>query len=228
MKYSSSWPLASGDKEEYFIQFLLSVRGRDHMHCVDMSGAHVHASAQHVQHVYNLPSILYKVYCGHPPAFPIISLLVWLDLESEPSNVAPKPKRNPTAAEQSPPEEAQVELSMYNVNIVVTVDYLLAASFTYTAIDDHPEIKKYLLDLTQTDIHNLGLTLGLYHRHLKSMRDSGTFRDDMIDAWLQKEDQVLKRGLPTWETLVKALKDREINQIEVAKEIETDKLNVTK
>ena len=182
---------------------------------------------------HNQPSIPCKVYCGHPPAFLIIFLLVWLDLESEPSNVAPSLKRNPTAPEQSPAEGAQ-ELSMYNVTIVFTVynrTTLWSACcilFTYTAIDDHPEVTDYLLDLTQTDIHNLGLTLGLYHRHLRSMKDSDTFRDDMIDAWLQKEDQVTKRGVPTWETLVKALKDRKVNQIKVAERIETDKLNVTK
>ena len=109
---------------------------------------------------------------------------------------------------------------------------MLAKSFTYTATDDHPEVRGYLLDLTQTDIHNLGLTLGLYHRNLKSMRDTDTFRDDMIDAWLQKEDQVLKQGVPTWETLVKALRDRSINQTQIADRIadriETEKLNVTK
>ena len=51
------------------------------------------------------------------PAYLIIFLLVWLDLESEPNNVAPLAKRNPTVPEQSPAEEAQ-ELSMYNVIIV--------------------------------------------------------------------------------------------------------------
>ena len=104
---------------------------------------------------------------------------------------------------------------------------LLATYFTYTAIDDHPEVTEYLLDLTKTDIHHLGLTLGLYHRHLKSMKDSDTFRDDMIDVWLQKEDQVIKRGVPTWETLVKALRDRKVNKTEVANRIETEKLNTT-
>ena len=60
------------------------------------------------------------------------------------------------------------------------------------------------------------------------MRDSDTFIDDMIAAWLQKEDQVLERGVPTWETLVKALRHRRVNQIGVAEKIETEKLNVTK
>ena len=57
------------------------------------------------------------------------------------------------------------------------------------------------------------------------MSDSETFIDDMIDAWLQKEDQVLKRGVPTWETLVKALRDPRVNQTGVAEKIETEKLD---
>ena len=96
----------------------------------------------------------------------------------------------------------------------------------HAAIDDHLEVTDYLVDFGQTDIHNLGLALGLYHRHLKSMGDSDTFLDDMIDAWLQREDQVLKRGMPTWENLVKALGDRRVNQIGVAEKIETEKLQI--
>ena len=96
----------------------------------------------------------------------------------------------------------------------------------HAAIDDHLEVTDYLLDFGQTHIHNLGLALGLYHRHLKSMSGSETFLDDMIDAWLQREDQVLKRGMPTWENLVKALRDRRVNQIGVAEKIETEKLQI--
>ena len=59
------------------------------------------------------------------------------------------------------------------------------------------------------------------------MKSSETFRDDMIDAWLQKEDDVLKRGVPTWETLTKALRDRTVNQVGVAEKIETEK-NISK
>ena len=60
------------------------------------------------------------------------------------------------------------------------------------------------------------------------MRDSETFRDDMIDAWLQKEDQVTERGKPTWDTLVKALKHPRVNQAGVANKIEEEKINRTK
>ena len=70
----------------------------------------------------------------------------------------------------------------------------------------------------------MGLTLGLHYDHLKNMKDSETFRDDMIAAWLKKEDQVTKQGVPTWETLVKALRHPKVNQIGVAEKIETEKI----
>ena len=100
---------------------------------------------------------------------------------------------------------------------------MLCLVLTRIAIDDLDEVTNYLLNLEKTDIHNLGITLGLHFPRLKTMRDSETFRDDMIAAWLQKEDQVTKKGVPTWETLVKALRDRRVNQIGVADKIETDK-----
>ena len=57
------------------------------------------------------------------------------------------------------------------------------------------------------------------------MSGSATFIHNMIDAWLQKEDQVLKKGKPTWQTLVKALRHSRVSQIGVAEKIETEKLN---
>ena len=68
---------------------------------------------------------------------------------------------------------------------------IFATTCTHTAIGDLVDITDYLIHLGKTEIHTLGLTLGLYHNHLKSMRDSETFKEDMIHAWLQKEDQVL-------------------------------------
>ena len=44
---------------------------------------------------------------------------------------------------------------------------LLATSVTYTAINDLLEVTEYLLNLKETDIHNLGLTCGLYCCYLK-------------------------------------------------------------
>ena len=99
--------------------------------------------------------------------------------------------------------------------------------YIHAAIDDLLEVTYYLLDLGQIDIHSLGLTLGLSYHHLRNMSNSDTFRDDMIAAWLQKEDQVLKRGVPTWETLAKALRHPIVNQTGVADRIEIDKLIVS-
>ena len=93
---------------------------------------------------------------------------------------------------------------------------------SFTAIDDLDDVRKYLLNLGHPDIYSLGLTLGLNHLHLKNMESSKTFREDMIAAWLLKKDQVTRRGLPTWETLVKALRDERVKQIEVANKIATD------
>ena len=77
-----------------------------------------------------------------------------------------------------------------------------------------------MLDLEKTDIYNLGLVLGLKQPEVKKMQGSETFRDDMIAAWLeQKEDQVAKKGKPTWETLVKALKNPRVNQTKIAEKI---------
>ena len=93
-----------------------------------------------------------------------------------------------------------------------------------TAIDDLVDVTEYLLDLGTTHIYNLGLTLGLNQPHVSNMRNSPTsFRDDVIAAWLQREDQVTRRGVPTWRTLVRALRDRRVNQIGVADKIAAER-----
>ena len=101
--------------------------------------------------------------------------------------------------------------------------YIHVFSCINSVIGDLVEVTKYLLELDQTAIHNLGLTLGLYYPHLNKMETSKTFRDDVIAAWLQKEDQVLKMGIPTWETLVKVLRDPRVNHTGIANKIEADK-----
>ena len=105
--------------------------------------------------------------------------------------------------------------------------HLLHLSLVYPAIGDLAEVTDYLLDLQHDDIYNLGLTLGLYYPHLNKMETSKRFRDDVIAAWLQKEDQVLKMRIPTWETLVKALRHPRVNQTGLANKVEDDTLMYT-
>jgi len=79
-----------------------------------------------------------------------------------------------------------------------------------------------MLEFGKNDIYNLGITLGLLQPNVKNMRDTDTFRDDVIASWLQKQDNVTKRGEPTWNTLARALRDRRVNKAEVANQIESD------
>ena len=58
------------------------------------------------------------------------------------------------------------------------------------------EITEYLIDLEKTDVYNLGLVLGLSRRKVVAKMESKTFLDDIITAWLQKEDQVKEE--PSW------------------------------
>ena len=99
--------------------------------------------------------------------------------------------------------------------------YLLICSFFYTGEKNLIEITNYLFELDKTHIYHLGLVLGLSHHRVKAMRDSETFLDDMIAAWLQKVDQV---GVPTWQRLVEALQHKRVGQTGIASEIEKDKL----
>ena len=94
----------------------------------------------------------------------------------------------------------------------------------YTDEDNFVEITGYLFQLDKSHIYNLGLVLGLSYHRVKAMKDSETFLDDMIAAWLQKVDQVQKKGPPTWQRLVEALKHERVGQTGMASKIETEKL----
>jgi len=86
------------------------------------------------------------------------------------------------------------------------------------------DITDYLLDMEKTQIYNLGLVLGLRHSKLKTMMDSATFCDDVIAAWLRKEDEVLEKGEPCWTVLINALKHRRVGQTGIANTIAKDHL----
>jgi len=83
------------------------------------------------------------------------------------------------------------------------------------------EITEYLIDLEKTDVYNLGLVLGLSRRKVVANMDSKIFLDDVITAWLRKEDQV--KGEPSWTVLVSALKHRRVGKTGIATNIANDK-----
>ena len=71
-------------------------------------------------------------------------------------------------------------------------------------------------------MYNLGLVLGLRQDKVKKMMDtSNTFRDDVIAAWLRKEDRVKEK--PSWKVLINALKHRRVGQTGIANKIAGEK-----
>ena len=94
----------------------------------------------------------------------------------------------------------------------------------YAAIDTLADITSYLHPLDKTAVFNLGLVLGLDYNRLKPMQDSPHFLEDMLAGWLQRMDQVLRTGFPTWKRLVKALEDPRVGQNGVANKIKQDNL----
>ena len=93
----------------------------------------------------------------------------------------------------------------------------------HAGIEDLADISSYLHPLEKTAVFNLGLVLGLYYNRLKTMMESKTFLQDMLAGWLEKVDQVLQTGVPTWKRLVEALKDPRVGQNGLASTIEQDK-----
>ena len=77
--------------------------------------------------------------------------------------------------------------------------------------------------MEKTHIYNLGLVLGLKQTKLKALRDSDSFLDDAISAWLRKEDQVTEKGEPSWTVLINALKHPRVGQRGIADKIAKDK-----
>ena len=72
--------------------------------------------------------------------------------------------------------------------------------------------------MEKSHIYNLGLVLGLRQTKAKALMDSPTFLDDVITAWLRK-DQGTEKGKPSWTVLVNALKHHRVGQTGIAKTI---------
>ena len=94
--------------------------------------------------------------------------------------------------------------------------------------EDNLDVTDYLQQMERTHIYNLGLVLGLTQTKVKNMKEtSDTFLDDVIAAWLRKEDKVTEKGEPSWRVLVNALKDPRVGQTGIANNIAKDKGHIT-
>ena len=83
---------------------------------------------------------------------------------------------------------------------------------------DHFEVSYYLFPLVKENMCSLGLAMGLNYTKLRHMMDSApvTFNNDVIAAWLRREDGVQTRGVPSWRSLVAALRDPTVGQNGIA------------
>ena len=95
--------------------------------------------------------------------------------------------------------------------------------FLDLAENDLLEITDYLLNMEKNHIYHLGLVLGLTQPKLKAMKDCDTFLDNVIAAWLRKEDYVKDKGEPSWTVLISALKHPRVGQTGIANDIAKDK-----
>ena len=77
----------------------------------------------------------------------------------------------------------------------------------YTGIDDLFIVKRKLTNLV--DWQSLGMELGLLYPTLKSIKEQHRYTNhcimEMLSAWLQQQDNVNRRGVPSWSTLKAAL-----------------------
>ena len=90
------------------------------------------------------------------------------------------------------------------------------------------EICRYLNLLSQDNIFDLGLALGISYTSLSDYQESVSSVKQLlrkvIAAWLRKQDYVEERGrIPTWENLVKALRDEQVRQNGIASTISKEK-----
>lgn len=77
----------------------------------------------------------------------------------------------------------------------------------------HIGAKAFLKRLTNADIINVGLELGLRYHHLKNMKED-VLLDEILSCWLREDDNVRETsGTPSWESLAKALEGAGFNGV---------------
>ena len=113
------------------------------------------------------------------------------------------PIASPTASTSDPSsilsESQYTHLhKLFNVTVVLL----------YTGIDDLADVKMLLKDLNNWQ--SLGLELGLLYTTLKRIEEEqqrviNKCKTEMLAAWLQQQDNVAKKGVPSWSTLKMAL-----------------------
>lgn len=84
--------------------------------------------------------------------------------------------------------------------------------------DQLGDIKSYLNTLGRTNITELGQVLGLRYATLRDLPHGG-FLNEVMTLWLGEADDVLKKGKPSWRSLVQGLRNDLVRQNGIANKI---------
>lgn len=90
-----------------------------------------------------------------------------------------------------------------------------------TAEGELAAVGKYLRSLSKAEVTKLGIQMGLSYKWLKDVKSSGTYRYDLVDAWLKEQNSVAEVCPPTWQNFVATL--REVNQDDIADRVTKEK-----
>ena len=85
---------------------------------------------------------------------------------------------------------------------------------------DQDQIMSFLHSLSDKNIYDLGIALGISHQRLTDANKGASFLGNMILDWLNRVDKV---GKPSWRSLVIALKDPMVKQTGIANNIAAKK-----
>ena len=106
-------------------------------------------------------------------------------------------------------------LQLLFIELDVTVSDAATAETTPVALTPLA-VKKFLKVLSNADLKELGLELGLKNVRLKNMMIKDCMLDDMLESWLREDDNVTKiSGHPSWESLLKALEEADYTGVAV-------------
>ena len=97
----------------------------------------------------------------------------------------------------------------------------------YTESKDMVTVRGYLIDLDKEQVRTLGLILGLHHITLSNKYEGSrvNYLDDVLTAWLSKQDDVEEKGVPSWATLATALENQQLRQVGIARKIRKERLS---
>ena len=92
-----------------------------------------------------------------------------------------------------------------------------------TGSRDLANIIELLHDVTNSQFKMLGLQLGLLYPTLEQIEQACSpdeFGMKVINAWLEKKDEVVQKGGPTFSQLIKALQTRSVKLNDHAQKIQ--------